>query len=249
MTKHYDGIVSLGYDCASVHFINFWLARQKNPEIQYDYSTWEHTSNRPHGGSFLFDWLTTPIDGVLKLFKENFRGFFVRKNLEIVERDLDNYLCICDKFFGVKCYHYPGLDMHYKNTRGGRRYAERKLHKHCEHQRRKYNYLTNKMRNLLESDLRVLFVLSIVPNQHPRNMEYDMFFREFKEILENVNCSAELLVVIKKTEGFSINEEYGSLIHFSEVDDVWKQYANGQDGWKSWMAMFDKFMEEKNELR
>ena len=243
--KHYDRYVSLGYDCASTHFLNFWLASLKNQEIQYNWNSWQHMSNKSYGGSFLFDWLNIPINGVLKLFKENFCGLFERENLEITERDCDDYLCVYDKFFDVKFYHFTGIDMTYRNTKGGRQKAETKLNKNFSKHKSKYNYLSNKMKKLVDSDLKILFVIGIVPSQHPKQLSYEEFFQEFSLLLNKINCNAELLVAVKKGEEFSCNAESLENIYFYEVDDMWKQFANDKTAYKSWVKMFDDFMEVK----
>ena len=103
-----------------------------------------------HGyGTHFFDNCITPIDGLIKILQNDFKGALDRDNLKI--KKLDNgSVTVVDLFTGIEYPHEFDL----KNEINGTTIIEN----HYPEFRRKYDYLANKIRNLFKSGKTILFV-------------------------------------------------------------------------------------------
>ena len=96
--------------------------------------------------------------------------------------------------------------------------------------KQKYDYLSEKMRNLIDSDKDVLFVLYT-------KQSYSDFVRNFYEVMGEINCNCSLLILCTK-KNIEPDVKLPPNIFLKRVSGRWKGSCINQ---KSWLTALNEF--------
>jgi uncharacterized CHY-type Zn-finger protein len=149
-THIFDIAISCGYNCQSRYHISRILYERhflKNKE----FSIRENDRTNFDYGSFLWDWSVTPITSVIYTLQNNFSNVLLLENLSI--EDNNNHQIVVDNQTGCLYYHT------FKDTIN-KSLTYEKLQRQYPSVRAKINYLINKTKTTLQSEQKILFVLT-----------------------------------------------------------------------------------------
>jgi hypothetical protein len=155
--RHFDDLISLGPSCGVKYQIALNGFRRDQPDIMRGHFRAVHATHkhlyRRGSSTHFFDWLVSPFPSVVRLIDRDFAGAFQRRNLEVTgDRNI-----VLDRSSGL--FYYHAFERH------GDKLSEREVDLQYPKQRAKHRHCREKLRALLRSDARVLYVVGLSPQQ------------------------------------------------------------------------------------
>jgi hypothetical protein len=228
---YFDKIVSLGSECSPAFYIRYsWFVQFQNYSCS-DFFGEDLKNEYPHG-SFLFDNLTIPdINSIVGIFRRNFSSIFEYKYLKPTRRLDKSKLCAVDSKNNLMFYHLPHLDEKFGPSPKGHCRYDRILKKNYTEYKKKYDYLSSKMVNLINSDLNVLFVIF---TEQP----YLKFTQNLMNVLSTFSCNASLLVLYSDKKLSSKGTELPEKVYAKYVTGNWSGNCTHQESWLNALKEF-----------
>jgi hypothetical protein len=229
---YFDKIVSLGCECSPAFYIRYsWFVQFKKYKNCASFFGEDLKNEYPHG-SFLFDNLTIPdINSIVGIFKCNFSSIFESEYMKSIRRLDKNKLCAVDTKNNLMFYHLSELDEKFGPSSVGRRRYRTIFTKNYTIYKKKYDYLSSKMVNLINSDLDVLFITYA-------DQPYLKFTHDLMDVLSTFSCNASLLVLYSDKKLSSKGTQLPEKVYAKYVTGNWSGNCTHQESWLNALKEF-----------
>lgn len=232
--EYFDKFVSLGRDCHTALMIRckYFNDVSKEKELFFDEKLFKSKSY-PFG-SYLFDWVVGYPSGLYKCLESNFVGMtdYENFNLNAVGKYRKRPIPE-NKLYKMFFHHFDHGLVKRAYTSSNKQKIDLYFKKIFEETIKKYDYLVNKMLDLLNSKQKILFVY----NDYKQKTE-SSFFAELLSLLNNFSCDASLLVVGKnRTNDITQTPK----LYFENTIRRGKWNPSHVDEYTSWMKAMENF--------
>lgn len=231
--EYFDKFVSLGRDCHTALMIRckYFNDVSEEKELFFNGELFKSKSY-PHG-AYLFDWVITKPANLFKLWETNFKGMTDYENFSLHAVGRHRRPIPVNDLYGMMFYHFS-KDLARRNYYSSdKQKTDLYFKKIFSRVIEKYEYLVNKMRDLLNSNQKILFVY----NDYKQKTE-SSFFAELLSLLNNFSCDASLLVVGKNRTNDTIRTPK---LYFENTVRKGKWNPSHIEEYTSWMKAMENF--------
>ncbi len=231
--EYFDKFVSLGRDCHTALMIRCKYFNDVSNEKEFFFNEKLFKSKSYPHGAYLFDWIINQPLGLYKCLNSKFAGINDFENFRLRPTGRYRRPIPINDLYGMSFNHFSKdltRQTYYVSNKQKIDLYFKKIFREII---RKYEYLVNKMLDLLNSKQKILFVY----NDYKQKTE-SSFFAELLSLLNNFSCDASLLVVGKnRTNDITQTPK----LYFENTIRKGKWNPSHVEEYTSWMKAMENF--------